>query len=202
MNGTRINIGSTMCGIILENGRDCNAVVQADSPLNLCPPHFTEAAAWVWRNDETKRERTVCQFCGKAEARAGTSGYSCGFCEYQTPDFVGTTRLSPAEAAQTFERPPAPKAVEVVYYIQFGDRIKIGTSANVRNRLNALPHDRVLAFERGGVTLESRRHTKFREHRIGNTEWFHVNKELVAHVAELTAGQPEPWELYRQWRKR
>ena len=191
-----------MCGIILDNGRDCNGPVRPDSPLNLCGQHFAAAAAWVLQHDNTTRERVKCEMCGHPEARPGIKGFFCSFCEHKTPDFEGSTRLSAAEAEQRFQQQPTPKAVEVVYYIQFGERIKIGTSRNVRDRIKSLPYDRILAFERGGATLESRRHTQFREHRLGKTEWFHINDELLAHIAEMTAGQPEPLELYRQWRKR
>jgi len=202
VNSSRISIGSTMCGIILEDDSDCNAMVSADAPLNLCPSHFRAAAAWVLRNDETRRETTICEVCGKKYGRAGKSGYSCGLCGYQSHDFVGTTYLSPAERGQEFRHLPKPKQVEVVYYIQFGDRIKIGTSRNPRSRLGSLPYDQILAFERGGTETEGRRHTQFRESRIRNTEWFEMSDALLAHAAELNEGVSDVWEQYRGWQGR
>ncbi len=52
-------------------------------------------------------------------------------------------------------------------------------------RLATLPHDEVLAFERGGRSLEQRRHRQFADHRFAGTEWFSVHEALLAHVAEL-----------------
>ena len=72
----------------------------------------------------------------------------------------------------------------VVYYIRFGDRIKIGTTVNIRSRLDDLPHDRLLATEPGGHDLESQRHAQFAEHCITG-EWFRPAPELLAHVASL-----------------
>lgn len=63
----------------------------------------------------------------------------------------------------------------VVYYVALpGDRIKIGTTKNLPQRLNALRVDRaaVLATEPGGVTLERRRHRQFGALRIGEREDF------------------------------
>ena len=94
-------------------------------------------------------------------------------------------------------RPIADGRVDVVYYLRYRDRIKIGTSANPRQRVASLPHDEVLAFERGGRLLEQRRHAQFADHRIAGTEWFESHEALVAHVAELSAGVDDPWAAVR-----
>lgn len=88
---------STMCGIILPNGKDCLGPVNQDAPLNLCDVHFAEAAKWVNENDETKREPIRCDECGERQAYPGTTGYHCTVCGYQSRDFAGSTRLSPRE---------------------------------------------------------------------------------------------------------
>ena len=89
--------------------------------------------------------------------------------------------------------------VEVVYYIRYRDQVKIGTSMNPRLRLATLPHDEVLAFERGGRALEQRRHAQFADHRFPGTEWFAVHDELIAHIARLQEGVEDPWALYGRW---
>ena len=95
-----------------------------------------------------------------------------------------------------------PPRVDVVYYIRWRDRIKIGTSGNPRLRLASLPHDEVLAFERGGRDLEQRRHVQFAERRIPGSEWFVVSDDPLAHITELAAGVAEPCAQYDRWRSR
>lgn len=63
------------------------------------------------------------------------------------------------------------EAASVVYYIQFGDRIKIGTTTDLGKRLGALPHDCLLATEPGGPLVERQRHEQFGALRIKG-EWF------------------------------
>jgi hypothetical protein len=92
--------------------------------------------------------------------------------------------------------------VDVVYYIRYRDQIKIGTSSNPRLRIASLPHDEVLAFERGDRRVEQRRHAQFAQHRFPGTEWFAVHDELLAHIAELRSGVDEPWSAYELWMSR
>lgn len=78
----------------------------------------------------------------------------------------------------------------VVYYVLFGDRVKIGTTTKLRKRLTAIPHDRVLATEPGSYDVERQRHAQFRHLREGrNREWFRYEAELVDHIRGL---QPDP----------
>ena len=78
--------------------------------------------------------------------------------------------------------------VSVVYYVLFGDRVKIGTTMNLRSRLRSIPHDEVLATEPGGYELEKRRHAQLHSSRIyANREWFYYNDEVRAHIASLSA---------------
>lgn len=91
---------------------------------------------------------------------------------------------------------PLPR-VDVVYYIRFDERVKIGTSSNPRRRLSALRHDELLAFERGGRSLEQQRHRDFASVREGG-EWFTLTAALRAHVSHLRH-EGEPWVLYARW---
>lgn len=72
----------------------------------------------------------------------------------------------------------------LVYYIRFGNRIKIGTTANLVSRLNGLPYEEVLATEPGGLPLERERHKQFRDDRIIG-EWFRISTALMAHISTL-----------------
>lgn len=81
---------------------------------------------------------------------------------------------------------------EVVYYLRFGDRVKIGTTKNLAKRLPDIPHDEVLATEPGGVYVERQRHQQFRHLRakVGhNREWFTLTPELAEHIAAVRARQ-------------
>ena len=75
--------------------------------------------------------------------------------------------------------------------------MKIGTSANPRQRLATIWHQELLAFERGGRTLERTRHHEFAHLREGG-EWFRAEPELMEHAARLSAGAP-PWDSYARW---
>lgn len=75
-----------------------------------------------------------------------------------------------------------------IYYIRFGDRIKIGHTLDVRARLANLPHDELLAIEPGPLDLERTRHHQFEAHRITRKgEWFRPHPDLLAHVEMLVS---------------
>lgn len=75
----------------------------------------------------------------------------------------------------------------VIYYLLFNGLVKIGTSQDLRTRMQAIPHDELLATEPGGYSLEKIRHSEFRAlHYRG--EWFRYEGPLVDHVARLRAG--------------
>jgi len=82
-------------------------------------------------------------------------------------------------------RPAPARRPAVVYYLRFADRVKIGFTTNLAERLRALPYDEVLATEVGGASLERQRHHEFAHLRV-NGEWFQLTPELVAHIESLT----------------
>lgn len=188
--------GSSLCGAILPDGSDCPNSSHEEAPINLCAFHLVQAATWVNQNDESSRPREVCPLCGEQEARREESGVICGRCGYESPGFSGFADLTPAERDETHPQVYGHRRINVVYYVRFGDRIKIGTSINPRKRLQEIPHDEVLAFERGGVTLEAQRHIEFRTSRIRNTEWFDATEDILAHVAKLQPKTEDPWRTY------
>ncbi len=174
------------CGIVLADGTRCESPVDADAPVNLCTPHLLEAHDWVARRvGATDLLPSPCRACGSRVGVRYPSGWVCAECEWRVGDVPD----------DELERP----RVEVVYYIRYRDQIKIGTSVNPRMRLASLPHDEVLAFERGGRSLEQRRHVQFADHRFPGTEWFAVHDALLAHISELAAGVDDPWAEYERW---
>jgi T5orf172 domain len=128
---------------------------------------------------------STCLACGSRLGVRYPSGWLCAICEWRygeqpDPEF-------------------APPRVDVVYYLRFADRIKIGTSGNPRRRLAQLKHDKLLAFERGGRETEQRRHAQFAQDRYARTEWFRMSPPLLAHIATLRVGEDSPWNNYHLW---
>ena len=189
MNSSRISIGSTMCGIILEGGRDCNGKVNPDHNLNLCAQHIEEAFeihGLTGKLSMVRVEGVKCELCGCETAYVGQSGFMCAKCAHKTADFFDESVES---YDQTVQRdiafpPKVPLRPAVVYYMLFGDRIKIGTTRNVMQRMREVPNDRVLVTEPGDFHLEAVRHNEFKSARIKG-EWFRQSPELLAHIEVL-----------------
>jgi hypothetical protein len=156
-----------------------------DLVLPLCHEHLVAAYERVAADvGVTDALPGPCAACGSRLGVRYPSGWLCAVCEWRWGEVP--------EAA-------APVRVDVVYYLRWRDRIKIGTSANPRGRLAQLRHDKLLAFERGDRTLEQRRHREFAASRLGG-EWFAADDALLAHVAQVTAGVDDPWALLARWR--
>lgn len=93
--------------------------------------------------------------------------------------------VSDDEPARSWKPKSTTSADPIVYYIRFGDRVKIGTTTNLKARLGVVPHDEVLATEPGGRDVERARHVQFAATRI-TREWFAYSTELKQHIARLT----------------
>ena len=164
----------------------CHDPSEPGAPIALCTPHLLQAHDWVTHDTGiTDTLPSACLLCGSRVGVRYPSGWVCAICEWKVGD------LPDGEAA-------TPR-VDVVYYIQFKQQIKIGTSATPRQRIASLPHDAVLAFERGDRRREQQRHEQFAEYRIAGTEWFGVHAALLEHVAALAEGIADPWDRYRLW---
>ena len=96
------------------------------------------------------------------------------------------TVLDVAKAQQVRKTGEAAGRPPVVYYVRFGDRIKIGTSVCILGRMDNIPHDQLLAVEPGGRELEQQRHREFATDRVTG-EWFLPSDELLSHVRRLRA---------------
>lgn len=164
----------------------CLAPVEIDVPIRLCAQHLLVAHEWVVRSvGITDRLPSPCLACGSRLGVHYPSGWLCAICEWKVGDLPDHDTSS--------------LRVDVVYYILFRGRIKIGTSSNPRRRLAALPYEQILAFERGDRLVEHRRHTQFGSHRIPRTEWFEQHESLAQHIRELAAGVDDPWSQYARW---
>lgn len=174
------------CTAVDEHGA-CTAPAERGAPLSLCTTHLIAAYDWVAREaGVTDVLPGACLVCGSRVGVRYPSGWVCAVCEWRLGD-VPDVELGPPR-------------VDVVYYVRWRERVKIGTSSNPRQRLAVIPHDEVLAFERGGRTLEQRRHAEFAASRWPGSEWFRLDDPLVRHIAEVAAGAGDPWERYERWR--
>ncbi|WP_328590800.1 GIY-YIG nuclease family protein [Glaciibacter flavus] len=175
------------CSQLRSDGVACGLPIEAGAPVQLCSSHLLAAHDWVARDvGVTDLLPGPCVACGGRVGIRYPSGWVCAVCEWRAGELVDVEIASELR-------------IEVVYYLRYDDRIKIGTSATPRRRIAALPHDEVLAFERGGRGLEQRRHRQFADQRIPRTEWFEIDDTLLDHVSALRAGIEDPWDLYSRW---
>lgn len=164
----------------------CDAPAERDAPVTLCGRHLAAAADWSDREyGVTDVLPAPCRICGSRLGVRWPSGWLCAVCDWRHGEIVDD------------ELPPP--RVDVVYYVRFDDRVKIGTTANPRQRLAAIRHDELLAFERGGRSLEQRRHAQFAVDRFPRTEWFRLSAGILAHVDILGAGVDDPWLQHARW---
>ena len=143
----------------------------ADAPVALCEGHL--AAASEWADRALRRDRSAARrraaLCGSPLGVRYPSGWICAVCEWRHGE-VPDAELPPPR-------------VDIVYYLRFGDRVKIGTTSNPRQRFAAIWHDEILAFERGDRMLEHRRHVAVRSRGASaGTEWFRLSDALRTHI--------------------
>ncbi|NJC22192.1 hypothetical protein BJ994_001268 [Arthrobacter pigmenti] len=173
------------CVIPDDGGHPCGRTA-VDSRFALCAAHVAVVVEWAGAEVGTADSLpSACPACGSRIGVRYPSAWVCGTCEWKLGDVLD-------------EGLPPPR-VDVVYYIRFRNRIKIGTTANPRQRLARLWHDDVLAFERGDRLVERRRHQQFAQLRLERSEWFSSTPVLEEHIAELAAGVDDPWARYARW---
>lgn len=77
----------------------------------------------------------------------------------------------------------------IVYFIRHGERIKIGTTRNLRGRISALSlrtEDALMALK-GDEAFEGALHRHFTHLRISDTEWFTAGSDLLQYIATMNA---------------
>jgi hypothetical protein len=104
----------------------------------------------------------------------------------------------PAEAPAVKWEIPAGKHAPLVYFIRNGNRMKIGTTTDLKRRIRtlALRETNVALLVNGDHRVERSYHKQFAGLRIGNTEWFDFKDALADHVHNQVAdisqkGQPK-----------
>ena len=101
--------------------------------------------------------------------------------------YLAETRT--AEAATPPEPVPARTALDEaghVYFVQLGNRIKIGFSRDLPTRMRAVPHEAILGTVPGTMRDEARCHAAFGHLRTSG-EWFEAAPELISAVNDMRA---------------
>lgn len=89
-----------------------------------------------------------------------------------------------------------------VYYLQVGERIKVGYSVDVKRRMRAYPPgSELLAVEPGDRDLETERHRQFAGSRTDGREWFRPTPDLLELVAEIVATYGAPKQFAHHYRR-
>lgn len=97
----------------------------------------------------------------------------------------------------TGARPPLPERTtngmieNVVYYMRFGNLIKIGTTTALSARTRQLRPDEVMAAEPGSYDLERKRHQQFAAFRL-HGEYFHPAALLMLHIRKIRGRHLKP----------
>jgi hypothetical protein len=163
----------------------CDALAARPEVLPLCAAHLALAAeVHAAGQGVTDLLPSPCALCGSRLGVRLPSGWVCAVCEWPHGEHPDGELARPR--------------VDVVYYVRFRDRVKIGTSGNPRQRFAAIRHEEVLAFERGDRRVEQRRHADFAEERAGTSEWFALSDRLRRHI-DVLAGGVDPWDRWRRW---
>lgn len=89
-----------------------------------------------------------------------------------------------------------------VYYLLVGERVKIGFSGTLHQRLRTYPPgSKLLAVEPGTKQLERQRHRQFGEYLVAGREWFEPSDELLAHTRDLANQHGKPDYLQPRYRE-
>lgn len=93
-------------------------------------------------------------------------------------------------------KPKREKIGPVVYYIKYGELIKIGSAKDLEARLATYnPGGELLATEPGDRDLEQKRHEQLAIHRIYGKEWYAATPTVLHHIDLLTRKHGEPPEV-------
>lgn len=156
---------------------------------------------------DREEDMFLCLQCGRKETRAEfRRTLIANVAAFQEGQRRRRAENAARERVSRHLRTPEGKnAMSVVYYIQFRDIIKIGTTSDLRARMSDLPWETLLLTEPGSYEKETERHRQFKDlQRTG--EWFEPGPELTNfiesrreelkdHNAKWYSGMPGfPWK--------
>lgn len=89
-----------------------------------------------------------------------------------------------------------------VYYIRVGERIKVGYSGDVKQRMRKYPPgSTLLAVEPGDRDVETQRHRQFAGSRSDGREWFRPTPDLMELIDELVSVHGDPRRFAHHYRR-
>lgn len=159
-----------LCQITRNDARDCQNPVLDDCPLDICEMHALMTVAFM-------KER------GGATMRRLEA-------VYEEPPV--TRELKPRAPMHANGR------TSVVYYMQFGQTVKIGFSTSLRKRVESLRPDAVVAIEPGRRGDEFGQHVRFAAKRL-HGEFFQLDRELIDHINMLREMYGDPMHTFDLW---
>ena len=79
-----------------------------------------------------------------------------------------------------------------IYYLRVDEKIKIGWSSNLPQRLMSYPPHMVLLCDHPGTRADERDlHRSFKPSRAAGREWYHPTPELLAHIDRVHHAEME-----------
>lgn len=97
------------------------------------------------------------------------------------PDIIRRAADLASRAQAVRQKAREPWHEPVVYYMNLGDLVKIGTTTNIHYRMSSISPQGLLAVERGGYAVERARHRAFECCRV-HGEWFRNQDPLTAYI--------------------
>lgn len=161
----------------------CREALFMEHPVPLCKQHAIQVSLHV--------TDALYAYALTGEGRSFTD-------DDRADDLI---RAATVTDAAVWTKPSHPA---VVYFLALGDRVKIGTSTNLRGRVSALAlrkNNAVLLLD-GGYDLEKALHFAFARHRLGDSEWFVLDEDITDFIKSKTkAALPPPQIIPRQPRR-
>lgn len=171
------------------------------------------------RVDRSVADTTTCQLPKCERPTITLAGDSLGICyihaadiavywDIQMEDFrVKLARVDRIEKQAARDRLETARFEQrlnspgYIYYLLVGDRIKIGFTLDVRQRLRAYPPGTpLLAMHPGTKQLEKELHQQFAGARAAGREWFIDAPEIREHIKTVIEQFGEPDRARYEWR--
>lgn len=167
-------------GCVAEHeGGWCQATVAISKPVRLCEEHYESSGLQQYHEWRFLKRRDMARLVVEMEFEE----WGVDLHAFERPETIRAARLR-SEGL----RPPDPKNA-IVYFIECGNYIKIGTTVNLRQRLASLTlpeKPTVLLTVPGHREKETEFHRRFR-HLQSNGEWFHRGADLLEFIEAESA---------------
>lgn len=182
-----MNESSVLC-IAVHEGVDCRAEATMLDPVPLCDEDQLRIALHV-----------VPDVLVAAFRQAGSGLKPAALAPAERAAVIAGASPRPVSAHMGGAHAP------VVYFGDAGERVKIGFSTNLRNRIRSLSLQEkdVILLLQGGLTLERALQDSFAKERIDSTEWFAKSDRLMTFIQSKQAdlGTQQQRKVRHQYRK-